>query len=118
MKKNIGKIYRIVAAILGVIACLLSTYFAYYQSKNIFSLKDKNIQTITFIKYIFIYWIIILIVFLFFYGIGFVIELLQSIDSKLLVLTKKLCNDSNEMESKNDEVKLLEKENIWKRPEM
>jgi hypothetical protein len=115
MKKNLGKIYRTMVIILGVLACLGSTYLAYYQSNNIFSLKDKNIQSATFIKYIFIYWIIIFIVFLLLYALGFIIEFLQSIDSKLFLLIKR---SYNEIELATDDEKIVKTEDLWKRPKL
>ncbi|HBY71070.1 MAG TPA: hypothetical protein DEG06_02400 [Lachnospiraceae bacterium] len=84
MKKKLGKTYRIVAFFIGVFGGVGSLVIAYLRASSIIASPDLgNINTIYFFRYLLLYWFCIFIVSAFFYAIGYIIELLQSLNKNI-----------------------------------
>ncbi len=111
MKKNTGKLYKLFVLILGVFGLVGSGYLAYIQSSSITSLRNNDIlQLAAFLKLLIFFWLIILTICMLLYGIGIIIEILQSINDNLnLSISGNEKKDISNLEQ-NDE--LLQ----WKRP--
>lgn len=84
MKNNLGKIYKMLAIIIGLIGVIGNFVFAYCRAASItgsFNVKFMKSYIFfgTFLSYVFTIFIVCLII----YGIGHIIEILQSINKNM-----------------------------------
>jgi|GEM_PF-2674298 len=99
MSKKFCKWYKTLVVILGTIGCLGSLYIAYARTSSVVSLDNSNIQVVRFFRMVIISWLIILSVCLLLYGVGIIIEMLQSINDNILSPQNK--DDKSNIETNN-----------------